>query len=365
MCLQCIRKLVMCERAPRKGVKMESVIFSGIDMTDKVEKAYPDGAQQYKSRALTGNTKIADGNNAIKTARTEAVSFRECMDDAIRKETAVFPSGEDVVMANPPVYRTSYNVDMGKAREEMTLDEYKQYICNKVSALPVSDSKRVCSSGVLIFKEEAFEKMKSDTAYEEEVLQMLEERFSAQLSVYEPNVEYQVIGASKEDCYGAAIPLKSYGWMSGLQNGLVSSAVSTGKSIGFPVSPAMLWANNLSALGLPSYGLSAEGLSGLGLSSTGLWADGLSGLGLSSYNLSGLGVASSGLWPGSLSGLNLSRTKAAALGASYRNAGDWQGLSGAVNAGGSRSGMINAYRNVAKNKRNSSYTNSSSRKWRV
>ena len=66
--------------------------------------------------------------------------------------------------------------------------------------------------------------MKSDTAYEEEVLQMLEERFSAQLSVYEPNVEYQVIGASKEDCYGAAIPLKSYGWMSGLQNGLVSSA---------------------------------------------------------------------------------------------------------------------------------------------
>ena len=207
--------------------------------------------------------------------------------------------------------------------------------------------------------------MKNDTAYEEVVLQMLEERFSTQLSVYEPNVEYQVIGTSKEDCYGAVIPVKSYGWMSGLQNGLASSAFSTGKSIGFPVSPAMLWANNLSALGLSSYGLSAEGLSGLGLSSTGLWANGLSGLGLPSYNLSGLGVASSGLWSGSLSGLNLSQTKAAALGASYRNAGDWQELSGAANAGGSRAGMINAYRNVAKNKRNSNYTNSSSRKWRV
>ena len=54
--------------SPEKGSKMESVIFSGIDMTDKVEKAYPDGAQQYKSRALTGNTKIADGEQCHKNS---------------------------------------------------------------------------------------------------------------------------------------------------------------------------------------------------------------------------------------------------------------------------------------------------------
>lgn len=185
-------------------------------------------------------------------------SFADCIKGAVKKENTVFPDGEDVVMNHPPLYATQYEVDMEKPKEEMTMEEYKKYICNVVSALPVSAGKKAVGSGALIFKEEALESMKNDSAYEKEVVSMLRETYSAEVSPYVPNVSYQVIGASKEECYGSAIPVKNYGrMMAGL---------------------------NASGLGLTVPGISSLGLTGLSKWNNG-WGSGVSSYGNSYANM--------------------------------------------------------------------------------
>ena len=252
-------------------------------------------------------------------------SFHKYIENAIQKETRAFTEGKDVVMACPPLYRTNYQVDMNKPREEMSLDEYKQYICNTISSLSVSDSKRMCGNGVLIFKEEALENMKNDSAYEQEVIRMLGENFSKQLSDYEPYVEYQVIGKTKEECYGASIPLKSYGWMMGVQSGLASRLLlGSGSTLsGYGLGSSGLLTSNLSGYGLGSSGLLTSNLSGTGLISSGLLGGNLSGLGLLASGLSGYGLLSSGL-----------------------------SSQGMQTLGVNRASMVNAYKNTLKNKNN-------------
>lgn len=267
---------------------MADMIASGM-ASGSAASVYSNREGRFSSEALTGKNGVgkADGNTAEKIA----ASFREYMEDAIQRETAVFTEGKDVVMACPPIYRTNYQVDMDKSREEMTLDEYKQYICNTVSSLPVSDSKKMCGNGVLIFKEEALESMKNDPAYEQEVLHMLEENFSEQLTAYEPHVEYQVIGSSKEECYGASIPLKNYGLMMGAQNGLASTLLSAAGYSGMGLAVPSLLGSNLSGLGLTSSGLLGSSLPGFGLLSSGLSGYGLLSAGLSSAGIPTLGVS--------------------------------------------------------------------------
>ena len=172
---------------------------------ESVAEIYRSQIAEYNSKAAERKSGWEKIGNTVKAAGEDALSFQECMKNAAvrqtegnetavkettaketgtkeisKKEITVFPEGKDVIMAHPPTCRTNYGVDMNKSKDEMTLDEYKQYICNKVSGLPVSDSMRTCSSGVLIFKEEAFESMKNDPSYENEVIQMLREGFSAE-----------------------------------------------------------------------------------------------------------------------------------------------------------------------------------------
>lgn len=243
---------------------MTDIIVPGMAALERVERIYGNRGEYFSSGGLSG----VDG-----IGKTGA-SFREYMENAIQRETAVFTEGRDVVMSCPPLCYTNYRVDMNKPREEMTLDEYKQYICNYVSSLPVSDSRKMCGSGVLIFKEEALESMKKDPAYEQEVIHMLGENFSKQLAAYEPRVEYQVIGEAKEECYGASIPLKNYGWVMGTQGGLASSLLSSAGLSGLGLSS-----------GLFSSGLLSSGLSGYGLLSGGLASTGLPTLGVSRANM--------------------------------------------------------------------------------
>ena len=201
---------------------MVDMVASGMAASENAARVYGNGEERFSSKAPAGKNSVGKSDGAGNTVEKAGTSFHKYIENAIQKETRAFTEGKDVVMACPPLYRTNYQVDMNKPREEMSLDEYKQYICNTISSLSVSDSKRVCGNGVLIFKEEALENMKNDSAYEQEVIRMLGENFSKQLSDYEPYVEYQVIGKTKEECYGASIPLKSYGWMMGVQSGLAS-----------------------------------------------------------------------------------------------------------------------------------------------
>ncbi len=325
---------------------------------ESAAEIYRNQIAEYNSKALERKYGWEKVGNMERAAGKNAVSFQEYMKNAAAGETeekgtgakdmTVFPEGKDVVMAHPPIARTNYSVDMNKPREEMTLDEYKQYICNRVSSLPVSDSMRACSSGVLIFKEEAFESMKDNPAYENQVMDMLREGFSAELPSDGANVGYQVIGKSAEECYGAAIPVKNYGWMQGLQSGLSSSELLT--SSGLLVS------------GLLNAGISGLGLTSANLLSSGLWPYGISGLGLSSSGLLTSGLLSSGI-----SGLGLSPSAllSSGLSASALSAlkGQAENGNGARNYSANRANMVNAYKNTARNRQDYLNGKSSNINW--
>ena len=304
---------------------MVDMVASGMAASENAARVYGNGEERFSSKAPAGKNSVGKSDGAGNTVEKAGTSFHKYIENAIQKETRAFTEGRDVVMACPPLYRTNYQVDMNKPREEMSLDEYKQYICNTISSLSVSDSKRMCGNGVLIFKEEALENMKNDSAYEQEVIRMLGENFSKQLSDYEPYVEYQVIGKTKEECYGASIPLKSYGWMMGVQSGLASRLLlGSGSTLsGYGRGSSGLLTSNLSGYGLGSSGLLTSNLSGMGLISSGLLGGNLSGLGLLASGLSGYGLLSSGL-----------------------------SSQGMQTLGVNRASMVNAYKNTLKNKNN-------------
>ena len=244
----------------------------------------------------------AQGRKTAETAGIKQASFADCMEDAVKKENTVFPDGEDVVMSHPPFSATQYEVDMEKPKEEMTMEEYKKYICNVVSGLPVSASMKAGSSGALIFKEEALESMKKNPAYEKEVIDMLRKEYSAEVSPYVPNVSFQVIGASKEECYGSSIPVKNYGMMMAGLNAAGPGLTGTGDpgmlSLGLSGSGGLDW-SGLGLTGIGSLGTSIWGLTGLGgLGVSALEPAGLGSLGLFSQGFAVAGIRSTGLGSG-------------------------------------------------------------------
>ena len=121
----------------------------------------------------------------------------------------MFPG--DVTISYPPsLTNVSYNSAISeKSKTEMTLDEYKQWVMNEISQMPVSGWVRsTYSSGATVIKEEAFERMKSDPEYENYVLNRVRSAYSVRsLPVGSNNVSYDVIGASPEECYGYAGPV--------------------------------------------------------------------------------------------------------------------------------------------------------------
>lgn len=117
----------------------------------------------------------------------------------------------DMVVSQPPNYsRFSFdNSVLNKSKDDMTLDEYKQWFMNELSQLPVSGwVQNSFSSGALVIKEEAFENMKNNPEFEEYVLNRVRSLYSANgLPVGSNNVSYEVIGGSPEECYGYAGPI--------------------------------------------------------------------------------------------------------------------------------------------------------------
>lgn len=267
----------------------------------------------------SGITKVGQTAGMVGAGETE---FRDYLKDAIQKNQAVFQEGGDVVMGYPPLMAAKYGVDMAKPVEDMTMDEYKRYICNRVSALSVSTGMRIGGSGVLVFKEEAFESMKGNREYEEAVLGMLAEKCAEEVSTdgfHTPKVSYQVIGASMEESYGAEIPVKSYG----LSAGLTGFAMASGLAGQNPL-------YGLTGINGSLYGLMAQNGALYGLTGMG---DSLYGMAGSLYGMAGLGGYPLAGGSGFLSGV-------AGMPSAYGASGS------AVN----RSNMVNAYRKTLEGK---------------
>lgn len=153
----------------------------------------------------TNNRETAGVNNFAR----EVQKAEESRDAATKSDTSVWAG--DMVIPYPPDYSgfTYDSAISNKSKEEMTMDEYKQWVMNEMSQMPVSAWVRsTYSSGAIVIKEEAFERMKSDPEYEDYVLNRVRSACSvSSLPVGSNNVSYDVIGASPEECYGYAGPI--------------------------------------------------------------------------------------------------------------------------------------------------------------
>jgi hypothetical protein len=116
----------------------------------------------------------------------------------------------DMVISQPPAYSNFVynNTISNKSKDEMTMDEYKQWFMNEVSKMPVSAWYRsTCVGGALTITDRAFEKMKSDPEWENTVMNMVRKMYSSNGIMGSKMIGFQVIGASPEECYGEGIPV--------------------------------------------------------------------------------------------------------------------------------------------------------------
>lgn len=162
-----------------------------------------------------GATAYAYMNSSKKTAEesnfaNEVQKAEESQSATMKSNTSVWAG--DMVIQYPPNY-SGFTYDSSisnKTKEEMTMDEYKQWVMNEMPQMPVSGWYRsTCVGGSLIITDEAFEKMKSDPEWENTVMNMVRKMYSTNGIMGSKMIGFQVIGASPEECYGEGIPVKS------------------------------------------------------------------------------------------------------------------------------------------------------------
>ena len=166
----------------------------------------------YQTTAAAGGLYGSTGAYGLAPAYAK---FTSALQKAVGDRQTICESG-DVIMSFPPRNTADYKVDESKDAKDMSRDtknmspeEYRRYICSKISDLPVSNSCRMNCNGMLVLKEEAFTNMQKDPAYEKEVLNMLEKSFQSQYPFYSSNLKLQVIGGSTRECYGTGLPVQS------------------------------------------------------------------------------------------------------------------------------------------------------------
>lgn len=129
-------------------------------------------------------------------------------DDSASSSNAYFVG--DMVISQPPT-NSSYvytNTISNKSKEEMTMDEYKQWFMNEISKMPVSAwYSSTCVGGALTITDKAFERMKNDPEWENTVMNMVRNMYSSNGIMGSKMIGFQVIGASPEECYGEGIPV--------------------------------------------------------------------------------------------------------------------------------------------------------------
>lgn len=156
-------------------------------------------------------------NSTKKTANTgnfaeEVQKARESRKITEKTDSSVWAG--DMVIPQPPNYfGFTYDSSISdKSKEEMTMDEYKQWFMNEMSQMPVSEWVRsTIVGGTLTITEDCFERMKNDPEWENTVLNMVRKMYSVNGIMGTKAIGYQVIGASPEQCYGYAGPIGNSG----------------------------------------------------------------------------------------------------------------------------------------------------------
>lgn len=85
--------------------------------------------------------------------------------------------------------------------KDMTMEEYKQYIHNKISQIPLNPSQSQWQWSIQI-TEEGYEAMKNDPEYEAHVLKAIRANFSFTDHYHSVNYSVLHFGATEEESYG-------------------------------------------------------------------------------------------------------------------------------------------------------------------
>lgn len=152
--------------------------------------------------------------SAQNRSKTTTDSFINAVNEVAGNENSAGSSNVkfegDMVISQPPtcsnfVYN---NTISNKSKDEMTMDEYKQWFMNEISQMPVSAWYRsTCVGGALTITDKAFERMKNDPEWEKTVMNMVRNMYSSNGIMGSKMIGFQVIGASPEECYGEGIPV--------------------------------------------------------------------------------------------------------------------------------------------------------------
>lgn len=205
------------------------------------------------SLGMGGITSRVQKSNNTGAAAINRYSYDTAMQKALAKRNAVIGSASaadgDMIITQPSYVQKSNKQQSVSEKEKnaMSMSEYRQWFRGEVAGIQTEAYTRSpYLSDTLIIKEEAFEKMKSDPAWEAEVLGKIREHCYGKDSTGTKALGYQIIGASQENCREEEIPVNtSAAGISSLYSSLYTPSAYAALSYGSPYAGALSAANPL------------------------------------------------------------------------------------------------------------------------
>ncbi len=205
------------------------------------------------SLGMGGITSRIQKSNNTGAAAINRYSYDTAMQKALAKRNAVIGSASaadgDMIITQPSYVQKSNKQQSVSEKEKnaMSMSEYRQWFRGEVAGIQTEAYTRSpYLSDTLIIKEEAFEKMKSDPAWEAEVLGKIREHCYGKDATGTKALGYQIIGASQENCREEEIPVNtSAAGISSLYSSLYTPSSYAALSYGSPYAGALSAANPL------------------------------------------------------------------------------------------------------------------------
>ena len=173
--------------------------------------------------AITGvdNSFNAYTNYKSSTEKSSSASFTNAVNQAAKKESVV----DEFIKKHPDQASTvNGQVNAGKAvlkkngaenisREDMTMEEYKQFFTKMMNSIPF-DSSQMNDIEVWNISEKGWEQMKNDPDYEAWVLGYTSQDRAVHIPFtsmpgYSPNLHTEQFGASIEEHLGQSVPMSN------------------------------------------------------------------------------------------------------------------------------------------------------------
>ena len=168
------------------------------------------------SLGMGGLTSQVQKNNSAGTANINRYSYDTAMQKALAKRSSAIGSASaadgDMIITQPSYGQKNSRQQTVSEKEKsaMSMSEYRQWFRGEVNGIQTEAYARSpYLSDMLVIKEEAFEKMKSDPAWEKEVLDKIRVHCYGRNLAGTKAIGYQIVGASQEACREEEIPVRT------------------------------------------------------------------------------------------------------------------------------------------------------------